>query len=153
MLYAFKTYVDCPENIRPQGIPLTWPWKLLEINEAQAEQQIALGWQVLSPSEYENYIASIQETYNSWASTYKKVPPVVTPRQIRLALVLSGVSLETIATAISAIPDATQRSAASIAWEYSVEFQRNNQLLNTLGPSLGFSASQLDELFILASTL
>lgn len=80
------------------------------------------------------------------------VPLSVTPRQIRTALVLSGISLSSIEAIIESLPS-PNKEIALIAWEYSVEFQRNNPLINQLAPLLGLSSKQIDDIFILASTL
>lgn len=80
------------------------------------------------------------------------VPFSVTPRQIRTALVLSGISLSSIEAIIDSLPP-PNKEIALIAWEYSVEFQRNNPLINQLAPLLGLSSEQIDDIFILASTL
>lgn len=80
------------------------------------------------------------------------VPLSVTPRQIRTALVLSGISLSSIEAIIDSLPS-PNKDIALIAWEYSVEFQRNNPLINQLAPLLGLSSKQIDDIFILASTL
>lgn len=80
------------------------------------------------------------------------VPLSVTPRQIRTALVLSGISLSSIEAIIDSLPS-PNKEIALIAWEYSVEFQRNNPLINQLAPLLGLSSKQIDDIFILASTL
>lgn len=76
----------------------------------------------------------------------------VSPRQIRLALVNSGYSLATIQSNIDALSE-PQKSQAQISWEYSVEFYRDNALLNMLAPSMGFSPQDLDNLFSLAKDL
>lgn len=83
---------------------------------------------------------------------YTQVPMSVTPRQIRTALVLSGISLSSIENIIQSLPS-PDKDIALIAWEYSVEFQRNNPLINQLAPLLGLSNKQIDDIFILASTL
>lgn len=80
------------------------------------------------------------------------VPVSVSPRQFRTALVLSGFSLSTIDNLISTLPS-PQKELAKIAWEYSTEIHRDNELLNQMAPLLGFSEEQLDQLFVLASTL
>jgi hypothetical protein len=80
------------------------------------------------------------------------VPLSVTPRQIRTALVLSGISLSSIEAIIDSLPS-PNKEIALIAWEYSIEFQRNNPLINQLAPLLGLSSKQIDDIFILASTL
>jgi hypothetical protein len=80
------------------------------------------------------------------------IQKIVTPRQIRIALVMSGFSIATIEAAIDSLPE-PNKSIAKITWEYSVEFQRNNPLLNSMAPMLGLTESQVDGLFALASTL
>lgn len=76
----------------------------------------------------------------------------VTPRQMRIALVMSGISLSTIDAMIDSLPE-PNKSVAKITWEYSVEFQRNNPLLTLMAPTLGLTSEQVDQLFILAATL
>lgn len=76
----------------------------------------------------------------------------VTPRQMRIALVMSGISLSTIDAMIDTLPE-PNKSVARITWEYSVEFQRNNPLLTSMAPALGLTSTQVDQLFALAATL
>ena len=83
-------------------------------------------------------------------------PPVeeiqgVTPRQIREALILSGVSLSDIDSFIDTLPEPT-KSIARVNWEYSTMFKRNNQLINTYAGSIGFNSTALDNLWKLAAT-
>lgn len=80
------------------------------------------------------------------------VPVSVSPRQFRTALVLSGISLSSIEAIIDSLPS-PNKEIALIAWEYSVEFQRDNPLINQFAPLLGLSSKQIDDIFILASTL
>lgn len=80
------------------------------------------------------------------------VPVSVSPRQFRIALVLSGISLSSIEAIIDSLPP-PNKEIALIAWEYSVEFQRDNPLINQLALLLGVSSKQIDDIFILASTL
>lgn len=76
----------------------------------------------------------------------------VTPRQMRIALVMSGISLSTIDVMIDTLPE-PNKSVAKITWEYSVEFQRNNAILTSMAPALGLTSEQVDQLFALAATL
>lgn len=76
----------------------------------------------------------------------------VTPRQIRQALVLSGITTEQIETALDSLPEPT-RTLARIEWEYSVAFQRSRPLVATVGQMLGQTPEQLDALWILAGSL
>ena len=86
------------------------------------------------------------------------MPPVkpeikdVTPRQIRQALILSGITLEQIDAALASLPEPTH-SLAKIEWEYSIAFQRNRPLVAQVGQMLGWSSEQLDSLWIMAAAL
>jgi hypothetical protein len=79
------------------------------------------------------------------------VPPQVTMRQARLALLAAG-KLAAVDTAINALPD-PQKSAARIEWDYSSAVQRHNGFVQQLGPALGLSDAQLDNLFRQAAAL
>lgn len=80
------------------------------------------------------------------------VPVSVSPRQFKTALVLSGFNLSNIDSFIDNLPS-PQKELVKIAWEYSTEFHRDNDLLTQMAPMLGFTSEQLDQLFVLASTL
>lgn len=94
----------------------------------------------------------------TWQAEFAKYTPKpeaipdVTPRQMRQALVLSGVSMAGIDAAIAALPEPT-KSMAQIEWEYSTMFLRTNPLVNMLGAQLGWSSAQLDGLWRLAKSL
>jgi hypothetical protein len=81
----------------------------------------------------------------------KKIEPV-SPRQIRTALVISGVSIQAIEQGLDSLNE-PERSIAKIAWEFSNEFNRNNPLVDSLAPLLGLTQEQLDSLWELAKTL
>lgn len=95
-----------------------------------------------------------------WAdrlSTFAKPPPVtaipnVSPRQIRQALILQGISLSQIETALDGLPEPT-RSLAKIEWEYSVGFVRANPLVAQVAVILGWTPEQLDALWVFAGSL
>lgn len=78
--------------------------------------------------------------------------PDVTPRQIRQALILSGVSMQSIENALMSLPEPT-RSLALTEWEYSIAFKRNRDLVKNVGVMLGWTPSQLDDLWIFAGRL
>ena len=79
------------------------------------------------------------------------VPPTVTMRQARLALLGAGL-LAAVDTKINSLTEPT-RSAARIEWDYSRVVERHRGLVLTLGQELGLSEAQLDQLFIQASKL
>lgn len=76
----------------------------------------------------------------------------VTPRQIRQALILTGVSTTQILDAINSLPEPT-KSLAMVEWEYSIAFQRNRPLVSQVGTMLGWNSQQLDDLWDLAGGL
>lgn len=78
--------------------------------------------------------------------------PDVTPRQIRQAMVLKGVSIAQIDAAIDSMPEPL-KSLARIEWEYSTMFIRANPLVSQVGAALGWSSQQLDELWKFAKGL
>lgn len=75
------------------------------------------------------------------------VPASVTMRQARLALLSVG-KLAQVNAAIEAIPDATQRAAAEIEWEYAQTVDRDSPFVQMLGTAL---ALDLDAMFTLAA--
>lgn len=79
------------------------------------------------------------------------VPPSVTMRQARLALLGAGL-LDDVDAAINALPS-PQKEAARIEWEYSQEVQRHNGFVSVLAPLLGLTDAQTDALFLVAEGL
>ena len=78
--------------------------------------------------------------------------PDVTPRQIRQAMILAGVSMAQIEAAIDAMPE-PNRTLAKIEWEYSTAFIRANPVVAGVGMMLGWTDEQLDALWITAGRL
>ena len=78
--------------------------------------------------------------------------PDVTPRQIRQALILSGVSMESIDAALNSMPEPT-RSLAKTEWSYSIACKRHRDLVNQDGVMLGWTSEQLDDLWAFAGKL
>lgn len=80
------------------------------------------------------------------------VPQLVEMAQARLALLQAGL-LSQVDAAIDAIPEAAQREAARVEWEYRTVVRRDSQLVISLGASLGLTGEQIDELFRQAAGL
>ena len=72
---------------------------------------------------------------------------VITPRQIRLALLQNNIDLAAIDAAVS------NNQVAKVEWEYASYVNRNHPLVEQLGQQLGLSAAQIDALFEMAKTL
>lgn len=81
-----------------------------------------------------------------------KPPDTCTPRQFRLSLIYSNISLQTIENMLNDIPNEQERLAALIEWEYSIEIKRSHPLISTFAHQLNISEKQLDDIFILANT-
>ena len=98
-------------------------------------------------SEHGGTISQIEQD-----ETINALLPDVTPRQIRQALILSGISLAAIDAALDTLPEPT-KSLARTEWEYSISFQRNRALVTQVGQMLGWTPAQLDALWQFAGTL
>ena len=75
------------------------------------------------------------------------IPSIVSMRQARLALLQAGL-LSTVNAAIGAGGDADK-----IEWEYAADVDRNSPLVQNMKAGLSLSDADLDNLFILASSL
>lgn len=81
----------------------------------------------------------------------QSVPAEVTMRQARRALHAAG-KLSLIESAIAALPE-PPKTVAQIEWEYSNTVQRHNGFVSQIAPLIGMTESEIDSLFIAASTL
>lgn len=79
------------------------------------------------------------------------VPPFVSMRQARLALLNAGL-LTTVNAAVAAMAG-VEGDAARIEWEYATTVERNSPLVVGLGAALSLSNEQLDQLFVAAGGL
>lgn len=79
------------------------------------------------------------------------VPSTVTAWQIRRWLIGNGYTLAQISAVIDAIPDAAQREAVRIDWEYAPYVERSHPMLEPLAASLGIE--DLDAAFIAAERI
>lgn len=76
-----------------------------------------------------------------------QIPQSVSARQARLALLQANL-LSTVTASVTSMPEEVQ-----ITWEYATEWYRTDPLVISIGSSLGLSNTQMDELFLTASTL
>lgn len=75
------------------------------------------------------------------------VPRVVSPRQARLVLLAAG-KLDAVNAAVAGADAATR-----IAWEFATEVRRDDPGVIALAKAVGFSAADLDSMFIKAAKL
>lgn len=76
----------------------------------------------------------------------------LTPRQIRLALIQSGINLSNIDTMIDQLPE-PNKSITKTLREYSLSYSRDDEILIQFASQLGMDSEQLDWLFILWATI
>lgn len=74
-------------------------------------------------------------------------------RQLRLGLVMSGVSLDTIETAISSIPDPIQRAVAQIWWDRSLKIEWAHPMRVQLQALVGLTDEQARAMWLMAKDL
>lgn len=86
------------------------------------------------------------QMFTPLVSSLEPVPPVVSMRQARLALLGAGM-LTAIEAAIDDIEDETQRAAARIEWDYAAMVERSSAFVALLGGAIGLSAEDADDLF------
>lgn len=91
-----------------------------------------------------------QDKLNSYKSHI--VLSDVTPRQIRQALILSGVSMDMINEKIELFPE-PKRSLVKVEWDYSIAVKRSNPLINEMAASFGWTGQQVDALWLMAQRL
>ena len=54
-MIAYRTFADCPEQDRPPGVLLTFPWQTEEADDTSVER----GFTVVTQEEYEALVASL----------------------------------------------------------------------------------------------
>lgn len=77
----------------------------------------------------------------------------LTARQARLWLLSVGLNDDAVRAKITGIQDETQRAAALIEWEYSVEIHVAHPLVQGIGAALGLDAASLRAAFVAAAAL
>ena len=134
----FEDYATVHQVNAPEHDPATQ--KAVKAAPVEQDGQWVQAWEVdaLTPEEME----SAQRVL---------VPPAVTMRQARLALLGAGL-LASVDTAIDSLPS-PKKEAARIEWEYATEVQRSSGLVPMMVVALGLDDAALDALFIEAAAL
>lgn len=83
----------------------------------------------------------------------RAVMPSITARQLRLVLVRSGISLDSVAAAINAMPAGVAEDEARIEWEYATVFNRLHPTLLQISTALALTPEQVDALWEQALTI
>lgn len=77
-----------------------------------------------------------------------EVPKSISKMKLRMQLILSGIPLASIYSAIEQIPNSVQKEIVYTKWEHAVTFDRTDETLNTMAEMLGMTQEQLDTIFI-----
>jgi len=80
-------------------------------------------------------------------------PDTCTPRQLRIALIQTGISPSVIDAQIDGISDPVQKEIARAEWEYALEIKKEHPLVGMIAASLNLTEQQVTDIFILAVTL
>jgi hypothetical protein len=80
-------------------------------------------------------------------------PDLCTPRQLRIALIKTGISLAIIQSFIDNIQDPIEKEIAIAEWEYALEIHRQHPLVSMIASNLNLTEAQIGDIFTLASTL
>jgi len=100
-----------------------------------------------SLTEYTDLVATVRAGIVPYVAPPIPVPTSVSPRQIRQAL--TRVNLRDAVEAAVAQGDQDLKDW----WEFSTVFERSNTQVQAMGTALGITDLQLDDLWILASSL
>lgn len=76
------------------------------------------------------------------------VPQTISPRQIRQALTKYGYR-----TAVESAITATTDQDLKDWWHYATEFDRNHPQVQALATSLGYTAAQIDQVWIYGASI
>jgi hypothetical protein len=79
--------------------------------------------------------------------------PVLSKKQVGLALLSIGVTSDMVTSAIDKIPDTVKREGVRIHWNDSTSFHRDHPLIAQLSSMIGLDDSAIDEVWHIASTI
>lgn len=100
---------------------------------------------------FEGTAEQVQAKIAELERSNQPVPESVTAWQIRRWLLSQGILLSQVDAAIAAIPDAAQREAARVDWEYAPYVERSHPMLPLMAAALGIA--DLDAAFAEAAQI
>ena len=131
-------------------MPLQYAWIVQDCDDEQAQEMQDAGFIVSSNEDF----AALTATQDDWFynNCPQNVPPMITMRQARQALVLNNINLDNVEAAINNLP-APHNQLALIEWQYSSAVLRSNPLVLMIAGSMGWSSVDVDHLFLQAGLL
>lgn len=123
----------------------------VQFSDAAAARIVSVFAGAQDLKDYPNF-EEIDEGDQRYQAFLKKqsVPPSVTKRQGRLALLGAG-KLSAVTSFIANLP-AADRAVAEIEWD-SDNYERRSTFLKQVGAVIGFTDEDLDDLFVAAAKL
>jgi hypothetical protein len=129
--------------------------KVVDYRDAMEGEQIFLGAQSLftgTERQCRKKVAELELDYGDFDLAPLAIPHC-SPRQIRLWLLSLGVTDAQVIGLINQIPDSNTRAATLIEYQYASEFQRTHPFVDQIGLALGLTLDQIDDGFLIASTV
>lgn len=131
------------------------------MNLAQVENGIVTNVIVVDPNNIPDWASNYPETQNAgigWLYdgenfhppieiTEPKIYPPISARQLRLTLLQNGITSQDVINKINQIPDPIQKEAALIEFEYAIQFERDNPLLNQIGSAFELTEEMIDTMW------
>lgn len=69
-LKAFKTYALAPQGQAAAGIPIEWPWLVVDIPQSKEAAFVANGFTVMTSQDFNAYKAQYEQAFHDWANQY-----------------------------------------------------------------------------------
>jgi hypothetical protein len=79
--------------------------------------------------------------------------PALSPRQLRLMMLQLGIDESAVTDLIAAMPDAGERAAAMVEWQWATFYRRDHALVVSLAAAMEFEPGQLDVIWAYAADL
>jgi len=93
----------------------------------------------------------VAQADGAWAIPPAPIPQSVSMRQARQAMLYAGI-LSQVDALIAAMPG-EEGESARIDWNHARDVKRDWPLIGALGPQLGLTEQQIDDLFIYAGSI
>ena len=155
---TFTAWVGQPiSGIRhPPNIENLWTTQELTAKDLyvpESADAVANGKTVISSTV--KRIGGVVKYVNTLIDTPPESPSnfPLSDRQLRLGLIAGGIPLASIEAAIATIPDATQRHAAEIWWDRSVEVHCDHPMTQSLIALVGITTQQASAMWLAAKNI
>lgn len=131
----------------------TFPARTLRLSPEYSNELEYVAYEIVDGTHQDAYSWNGSEVVfdENWAAP-KAVPPSITPRQLRLALLGAGKTLTDVENVIGALPE-PDKTYASVSWEYATVFERQDPLVDVLGLMLGLTVDDIDDIFIAGASI